>query len=1320
MFLTMKLIKALFATLLHYEKVCLMTIFFFSGSLLASDYNQVGLPIVHVFNQNDYDSHQQNWDIEQSSNQLIYVANGNGLLEYDGEKWSKYPTPNRSRIREIEIVGDKIFAGTSNDIGYYQANEQGVLTYHSLSHLIKEDSRHFGDIMSVVSLGQYVIFKAVNYYFIYDGKNLRTLEDKTQSRIKLIHYQDKIYVKNSNNEQVYLISFESDSFLKASTWKLPKSAQIKQILSQDNNRALVFTGKNGIFTDTGEELKKLDLPELIGVFIYDAIKSVDGFYYLATINRGLFVLSPELTLVKNYRDFHGLQMNAMTAVFNDKQNNLWVVGNGAIAVMRPPNEISTFAKSDNIYSHKMKYINNKLSYLGRGILQLEKNKDNPLYPWQFEKIKTDDVEFWNSVDSKDYSYFATSNGVEQGQIKLGKLIHQLISEHKIFNYDIAATQDLKHIFVASDKGLYHVWQEDENWLSGFVKGLESEVNSLLIENNETVWIGTGSPLLYRVSIQSILNQKPVIQEFNQQDGIGNNKVVPFETEKLGVVFATNDGIMRYTGDEKKPLVFVKNMPEIFHAKDEDAHLLYDDLDGRLWYRIGSHSGFAYQENNTWKVHEELFHYFPRRSIDSFATQEHDIMWFMLASDEIFRINVKKASQIPAIAPLHVRAISDSKESKIIQSGVISTLSEEISNENNSIRIHYALANYAITGKNLYRVRMLGSQNEQWSSWSDETYKDFTELSGANYSFQVQSKDGFGRTSAIASLDFVVLPPFYLSKLALFLYAIMALSLLIITAWLVQKWRTKKLKEHNVHLANLVKQKTQEIEGHVQQLEQQQELKTRFFTNISHELRTPLSLIILPLQKLIKINKNQLDNESQKLLTLSLKNANGMKELVSQVLDVSRFEQKEMPLVAQKNDLYGFVENISQAFVDWAAQNQQKITIIKPQTEIELYFDRQMMEKIISNLLSNAIKYSGRGTLISLSFFNNGTHAGIVIKDNGVGIEKSQCSQVFERYFRSDNNSDFDSTGIGLAFVKEMVELHQGTIDLRSDKGQGCEFRLTFKVGFEHFNSYQYQQQAQKMDLVDNTHPEDTAVILVVEDNNDLRSFIAQSLAVDYKIIQAINGVDALQTLTHELPDLIISDIMMPQMDGIEFLQQLRQQEQLKTIPFFLLSSKSTQSDTQIGLQYGADDYLTKPFDMDELLLRVRNIINSRKLIRQEVKNQLREISQQDKVERSPFEEKLRKVILENISDSRFNVTSLAQEFGLDRTAFFRKVKKELTIAPSKYIQQVRLEVAQKLLNNGGITVSEVAYASGFESLSYFSKTFKSKYGKVPSHLVKPT
>ena len=190
--------------------------------------------------------------------------------------------------------------------------------------------------------------------------------------------------------------------------------------------------------------------------------------------------------------------------------------------------------------------------------------------------------------------------------------------------------------------------------------------------------------------------------------------------------------------------------------------------------------------------------------------------------------------------------------------------------------------------------------------------------------------------------------------------------------------------------------------------------------------------------------------------------------------------------------------------------------------------------------------------------------------------------------------------------------------------------------------------------------------------------------------------------------------MMPQMDGIEFLQKLREQTKFKTVPFFLLSSKSTPSDTQMGLQYGADDYLVKPFEMDELLLRVKNMINSRKLIRTQVKQQLLEIKHKNKTKLGNYEKKIRNVILDNLHDSGFNVNSMAEELGLERSALFRKVKKELNISPSKYIQQIRLEIAKELLVNDNLSVSEVAYSSGFESLSYFSKQFKNKYGYSPS------
>lgn len=1295
----------------------------FCNIVIATDYREVGLPIITNFTQENYNAHNQNWDIIQASNGLIYVANGNGLLEYDGETWLRHNTPNRSRIREIDTNGKQIFAGTVNDMGYFSAYKTGALTYHSFNDLIEAKYFPFGEIYSTKVYQNKVIFKAAQYFFIWDGHRITTLKDTTKSRVKIISFKQKLYTKLIGDEHVYLLGFDSENLLKKTPWILPADVQIKAILADSNGAPIFFTAKQGVFQLINGKMEHV-LDNFEGnTFIYDAIRVKDGEIYVATINQGLYILSTDLQLQKNYRDIHGLGMNAITAVMSDQQNNIWLTGNSAISVMRPPNEISQYKTSKKSEAFNLKLIQNHLSFLGTGIFQLTEN-ENPLFPAFFQEnnlYKNKTIVVWNALDYGTDTLLAKNNALDWVNFE-ENTVKQSIIEGRFYVYDVVASDNLQQLFIATSNGLYHAQNIKGHWQAQRVHDIDSEVNNLALEDNTVLWIGSSSAQLYRLEIQDINNDSQNLQLFDKNDGIGNNKVVPFNLS-LGTVFATNDGIMLYTDDKTKPLKFIENMPKIFSTKDEDAHLLYEDNTKRLWYRIGSHSGFAIKSNNQWQVNEDVFDYFPDLSIKGFVSTTDDIIWFSQTNNIIYRMDVGKAQNLPMLAPLYIRNITNLNSNKIIQAGTVSQLNP-IEHQDNSIRIHFALADFAIPNKAVYRTRLVGAQQPKWSEWSRETYKDFTELRGSNYALEIQAKDSFGRVTDSTVLKFTVLPPFYLSTLAYSIYLLLTFVVLFFTAWFVQKWRTKKLLARNNELSKLVDEKTQEIQGHVQELEKQHELKTRFFTNISHELRTPLSLIILPLQKLIRHKREQLDIESRELISLSVKNANNMKALVNQVLDVSRFEEKSMPIAPIKNELVGFVENVANQFQQWAQENQQQLIVDQYTTRIELYFDRQMMEKITSNLLSNAIKFSGQNSTIHISFFDHDTHAGLCIKDNGIGIATHQCQEVFERYFRSKKKSEIheqnqDSSGIGLAFVKEMVELHHGIITLKSDTDKGCEFILTFKKGHQHFSTVHFEQtEIQQIDKRQPKfkHPEDTSTILVVEDNTDLRGFICQSLSFNYKVIQAINGFDALQTLQHEIPDLIISDIMMPQMDGIEFLQKLREQSQFKTTPFFLLSSKSTQKDTQLGLQYGANDYISKPFDMDELMLRIKNIINSRKLIQQEVKQQLQHIKKQPRSKHNDFEQKLREIIIDNISDSNFSVKTLSDCAHSDRTTLFRHCKKHLKLTPTQLIKRVRLETAKDLLENSNISVSQAAYATGFESLSYFTKLFKQQFETLPSEI----
>ena len=351
---------------------------------------------------------------------------------------------------------------------------------------------------------------------------------------------------------------------------------------------------------------------------------------------------------------------------------------------------------------------------------------------------------------------------------------------------------------------------------------------------------------------------------------------------------------------------------------------------------------------------------------------------------------------------------------------------------------------------------------------------------------------------------------------------------------------------------------------------------------------------------------------------------------------------------------------------------------------------------------------------------------IDVEDNGVGLSEDAKSHVFERFYqekRSESVSE-PGTGIGLAMVKEIIELHEGQIALFSEQGKGCRFSLHLKRGNSHFSEEQIIEPieapvgeakplvSQSM-IEGNSDDNDKTTLLVVDDNTELLNFISLRLSANYRILQATNGEEAFSIACEALPDLIVSDVMMPRMNGLELTEKLKQTPATKTIPVILLTAKATKRETVEGFSSGADDYLTKPFDTSELIMRVNAQINARKIIREnlaiEESSELAGVNAAD-----PFLEQLNKQVIEHISDPRFNVEMLAKLMHMSRDTLTRKCNKTLDQSPLAYIRNVRMHHAAVLLKNDSISVSEVAYGLGFESLAYFSRTFKKHTGKTPT------
>ena len=538
--------------------------------------------------------------------------------------------------------------------------------------------------------------------------------------------------------------------------------------------------------------------------------------------------------------------------------------------------------------------------------------------------------------------------------------------------------------------------------------------------------------------------------------------------------------------------------------------------------------------------------------------------------------------------------------------------------------------------------------------------------------------------------------------------------------LVDSKEIKKMTRHAKRVISIAEEK-----------EKIMRMKDRFFANVSHEFRTPLTLTIAPLKDLHQ-QREFLNTSGKYLVNTALSNALDLMGLVDRLLDIQKLETDTFPLSISKVNLNKLIYSIINQLTNWSLDHYQTLKFIKNNTnDVYVYCDIKEVKKVITNLISNAIKYSGQYCEINISIDQNPDWVQVHIKDNGVGIDQDIQELIFERYYQGHSQQHLleAGTGIGLAYVKDMMELHHGSVNLSSEINKGSQFTLCFKQGFHHYNYDEIVSSEEKSVLKDKgaaikfeqtislNNPQnidEMPSVLIVEDNNELRHFLEYKFKEIYKVYVASNGRDGLEKTRFIIPDIIISDVMMPEMDGIEMMKLIRETKELATIPIILLTAKSGQEDKIEGLQTGADHYLVKPFDFDELLARVERLIVARKTLIDYSEHLIKGDAGSIKTE---FQEKLDAIIFAHIADKQLNVEKLSDMMFLDRSTLYRKIKNSFDMTPVAYIRKVRMDFALNLLKNKKLTVSETAYACGFESLSYFSKQFKKTHGTSPSDVL---
>lgn len=649
---------------------------------------------------------------------------------------------------------------------------------------------------------------------------------------------------------------------------------------------------------------------------------------------------------------------------------------------------------------------------------------------------------------------------------------------------------------------------------------------------------------------------------------------------------------------------------------------------------------------------------------------------------------------------------------------------------NNFVFEIAAADYlSITNHNF--EYMLEGFDKEWLPLSASQQITYTNINPGNYTLSVRDLDDNNAAANKISIDIKIKAPFYATIPAYILYGILIVAIL----YFLIRFNTRQTKLR----ASLEFERKEK-----ERIEELNQIKLRFFTNISHEFKTPLTLIIGQVESLLELNK--LSPAIYNRMLRIYKNTQQMRNLISELLDFRKQEQGFLKLKVKHSDIISFSKEIYMSFYEYAIKSQITYKFENFDEKIEAWFDPVQLQKVIYNILSNAFKYTSKGGSITLSIGKEKGKVCIRIKDSGIGISQDSIDKIFERFYQTGNLTPNFSpgTGIGLALSKGIVELHKGEITVESKIGEGSVFNVILQLGNAHFGSdeiagdeedivlasesgiaglYPIEEIIENEDIGKNNDESENnkPVVLIVEDNSEIREMLEDAFAPLYSVLKATNGKEGLEIANEHQPDIVLSDVMMPIMSGKEMCYKIKNNIETSYIPVVLLTAQTAVEYAVEGFMYGADDYITKPFNIKLLISRCNNLIKTRKMLLDKFNSQgnkaavIQSLNEMDQ----KLIDKASRIITENFEEPDFDMNVLASELGMGRSKLYNKIKEITGLTPNEFTLKLRLDEGLRLLNNNSyLTISEISYKVGFSSARYFSKCFKSFYGIAPNEVKK--
>ena len=866
------------------------------------------------------------------------------------------------------------------------------------------------------------------------------------------------------------------------------------------------------------------------------------------------------------------------------------------------------------------------------------------------------------------------------------------------------------IWIGTGEGVYVVRRSDLQVLAHYsAKDLlpEDYMRSLCFDDKGRLWVGTfgAGVVIYDAGMNPVAHYKV-------ETGFVSNMINHLFRDSRGRMWAaTSEGLVRFDPTDDKPT------PSVCFSRREGLSNDYmravtEDGAGNIWASSNTGIGCIVGGDSV------LLDFDHRDGVSagnflngSVACDARGTICF--GSTEgicYFRPDKLLArAEPPSVRFTEARVYTDKSLDKETDSIVQLTGSHPfvLDYRHNSFVVSFCVPDYSIVDHVEYSYKLLGLDND-WFTTDARNGITFRHLPPGDYGLQVRARfrnREWGPPTA--GLNIRITPPLWLTWWAKTAYCLLGLGLL----WLaMRRYRHRIRRDGEIRIERKTLLQRQEINNE----------RLRFYTNIAHELRTPLTLILGPLEDL-RSDAAMPPGASRKIGVVH-QNAVQLLNLINQLLEFRKTETQNRPLKVSYDDLSQRIEEVGLLFRDSNANRATKIELdIEP--DVMLCFDGELITLVLNNLLSNAMKYTPEGTVtLSLHVIEEEgiRYAEIGVRDTGYGIAPEALGRIYDRYYQVDGKHQASGTGIGLALVKNLVILHQAAIDVESRPNAGTAFRVRLRMDNTYPQAVQEPVRSVPPVAAAETPSDSRPIVLVVEDNADIRSYIADSLSEHYRIVTAAEGAEGERLVMEYIPDIVVSDIMMPVMDGVELCRRLKGDVRTSHIPVILLTAKDTPSDRADGYDAGADSYITKPFSSSVLLSRIRNLLESRRKIahlltssaatRQEHVEAVRSLMPLD----NEFLQHVNAIIEENLSTEKIDIALLADKLCMSPSTLYRKLKGLVGISANEYVRKIRLRNAAELLRSGKYNISETAWQVGMGSAVYFRQCFKEEYGISPS------